>query len=165
MEIRKLSAEDASVYRELRIEALINDGDAFGASIEDTLNAPLSKTADRLSGEHAMTFGAFLDDKLVGNVTLSREKGAKYEHRASVYAVYVTPDARGKGVANNLMQKLIDAASEMKEVEQLHLAVSTGNAPALALYESFGFKKYGVEVHAMKTEGRYIDEELMVKFL
>lgn len=165
MNIRRLSAADAPSYRELRLEALINDADAFGASIEDVQKSPLSKTADRLAGANALTFGAFLHGKLVGNVTLARETGAKSQHRASVYAVYVTPAARGKGIARNLMQKLIDAAREIEELEQLYLAVSSGNTAALALYEALGFKKYGVDVHAMKTQGRYIDEELMVKFL
>jgi ribosomal protein S18 acetylase RimI-like enzyme len=165
MEIRKLAAADAAAYRKLRLEALALNEDAFGASLEDTLKMPLSKTADRLSGVHASTFGAFLNGELVGNVTLSRETGAKLLHRASVYAVYVTPAARGKGIARHLMAQLIETAVASKEIEQLYLAVSSGNAPALKLYENLGFEKYGVDVRAMKIDGRYIDEELMVKFL
>ena len=165
MEIRKLTVADAAGYRALRLEALAHDGDAFGASLEDAQNAPLSKTADRLNGANAKTFGAFLEGKLVGNVTLSRDTGTKLLHRASVYAVYVTPSARGKGIARRLMQELIEAACATEEIEQLYLAVSCGNTAAMKLYENLGFKKYGIDVRAMKINGRYIDEELMVKFL
>lgn len=165
MEIRKLAAADAAAYRTLRLEALEQDADAFGASLEDALKAPVSQTADKLSSSHASTFGAFLNGELVGNVTLSRETGAKLLHRASVYAVYVTRSARGRGIARHLMEELIEAAVASKEIEQLYLAVSRGNAPALKLYENLGFEKYGIDVRAMKTGSRYIDEELMVKFL
>ncbi|HSP22452.1 MAG TPA: GNAT family N-acetyltransferase [Planococcus sp. (in: firmicutes)] len=165
MEIRKLSAADAENYRELRLEALANDADAFGASLEDAQKAPLPKTADRLASADAMTFGAFVNGQLVGNVTLSRDTGTKLLHRASVYAVYVTRSARGQGIAHRLMQELIEAAYATEEIEQLYLAVSSGNIAALKLYENLGFEKYGIDVRAMKIGGRYIDEELMVKFL
>lgn len=165
MNIRKLDARDAAEYRELRIEALTNDPDAFGASLADALEAPLAKTESRLSDESAVTFGAFEEGKLVGNVTLSMETGLKFRHRASVYAVYVAPSARGKGVARRLMEELIAYAKGHDQVEQLYLMVTSTNTPAVKLYNHLGFLKYGVDLRSMKTEGRYIDEDLMVKFL
>lgn len=165
MNIRKLDAKDAAEYRVLRIEALTNDPDAFGASLEDAQKAPLAKTENRLSDSTAVTFGAFDEGKLVGNVTLSMETGLKFRHRASVYAVYVTPSARGKGVARRLMEELIDYAKKHAYVEQLYLMVTSTNTPAVNLYNHLGFLKYGVDLRSMKTEGRYIDEDLMVKFL
>lgn len=60
MEIRQLNAGDAHIYRDLRIEALKKDPDAFGASLEEALEAPLEKTIARLSDSSALTFGAFI---------------------------------------------------------------------------------------------------------
>ncbi|MGO1060040.1 N-acetyltransferase family protein [Planococcus sp. FY231025] len=165
MEIRKLGPEDAAGYRTLRIEALTKDPDAFSASLEDALKAPLQKTESRLSDKAAVTFGAFEDGKLVGNVTLAMEMGTKTGHRASVYAVYVTPSARGKGIARRLMETLIGYAKRHREIEQLYLMVNSANVPAVKLYGHLGFLKYGVDLRAMKAEDRYIDEDLMVKFL
>lgn len=165
MIIRQLDAKDAAMYRTLRIEALTNDPDAFGASLEDALKAPLQKTENRLSDKTAVTFGAFEEEKLVGNVTLSMETGSKSRHRASVYAVYVTPSARSKGIARQLMETLIEFADQHSEIEQLYLMVTSTNMAAVALYGHLGFLKYGVDLRSMKTEGRYIDEDLMVKFL
>lgn len=165
VEIRKLSAADAAIYRKLRLEALKLNGDAFSSSLEDAEKAPVEKTESNLANVHATTLGAFLDGQLVGNVTLSKETGKKTMHRAWVVGVYVTPAARGKGVAHLLMDKLIQAARESSEIEQLRLGVSTGNSAALNLYRSLGFLKYGTEVRSLKIGDRYIDEELMVKFL
>lgn len=165
MEIRQLGPEDAAEYRTLRIEALTNDPDAFGATLQDALDAPLQKTVSRLSDKAAATFGAFDEGKLVGNVTLAMDTGTKTRHRGSVYAVYVTPSARGKGVARRLLETLIGFAKQQEEIEQLYLMVNSANVPAVKLYGHLGFLKYGVDLRSMKAEGRYIDEDLMVKFI
>ncbi|MBZ5202214.1 GNAT family N-acetyltransferase [Planomicrobium chinense] len=165
MDIRELTAEDAASYRELRIEALTNNPDAFGSVLEDALQKPVEMTAESLASQLAVTFGAFWEGQLVGNVTLLREAGKKMKHRANVVAVYVTPRARGNGVAKRLMEELLDYANEWEGIEQLYLAVSSNNRSAIGLYQRFGFEKYGTEYRAMKSGDEYTDEELMVKFL
>lgn len=47
-------------------------------------------------------------------------------------------------------------------VEQVQLWVSTTSTAARRLYEKVGFRVVGCVEGAMKDEGRYIDEELMV---
>lgn len=39
------------------------------------------------------------------------------------------------------------------------------NVVARRLYASLGFTEYGIEMHSLKVEGRYLDEVLMVKIL
>jgi RimJ/RimL family protein N-acetyltransferase len=43
--------------------------------------------------------------------------------------------------------------------------VVSENLAARRLYESLGFAAYGHEVQALKHNGRYYDEILMVRFL
>lgn len=165
MEIRILTAEDAEFYRELRIEALMLAPDAFGATLEEALDKPVEITAEQLSSPSATTFGAFVGGRLLGNVTLKRHTAAKLQHRANVVAVYVTPSARGRRIASRLMDALIEHAKSLEGLEQLYLAVVTDNESAIELYKRSGFEKYGTEYRSMKVESRYIDEDLMVKFL
>jgi RimJ/RimL family protein N-acetyltransferase len=47
----------------------------------------------------------------------------------------------------------------------VQLAVVADNVVARCLYASLGFTEYGIEVHSLKVEGRYLDEVLMVKIL
>lgn len=42
MEIRKLTPEDAALYRTIRLEALRSHPEAFGSSYEEELEYPLS---------------------------------------------------------------------------------------------------------------------------
>ncbi|MDN7244000.1 GNAT family N-acetyltransferase [Planococcus shenhongbingii] len=165
MDIRELNPKDAAIYRELRIEALTQSPDAFSSTLEDALLKPLQATADNLAAESAVTFGAFLNGQLVGNMTLLRETGKKLKHRANVLAVYVTPKARGKGIASQLMDELVEYAKECGGIEQLYLTVVSSNHSAIQLYEQYGFEKYGTEYRSMKTDNGYVDEDLMVKFL
>lgn len=165
MEIRILRAEDAKFYRELRIEALTLAPDAFGATLEDALNKPVEQTAERLSSHSAATFGAFVGGRLLGNMTLVRQTATKLQHRANVVAVYVTPSARGRRIANRLIEALIEHARSLEGLEQLYLAVATENQAAVELYKRAGFKRYATEYRSMKVDGRYIDEDLMVKYL
>ena len=165
MEIRKLNANDAQLYYDLRIEALTDSPDVFAARLEDAMKRPVEQTAESLALEHAATFGAFSNGKLCANVTLLRNTAPKMNHRASVVAVYVTPSARGKGIARRLMQQLLVFAAGWQGLERLDLMVASENLPAVALYERLGFEKYGIEIHAMKIGEKYIDEDMMVKFI
>jgi len=45
------------------------------------------------------------------------------------------------------------------------LTVISENEAARRLYRALGFIEYGVEKRALKQNGRYYDEVLMVKFL
>lgn len=165
MEIRKLTAEDAKEYYRLRIEALRDSPDAFATRLEDALKRPVEDTAKNLSSAGAVTFGAFSGSELVGNVTLRREAIPKMNHRGAVLAVYVTPKVRGKGIASRLMDELISYAENWSGLEQLYLMVVSENETAKDLYIRHGFEIYGTELRSMKTEEKYIDENLMVKFL
>jgi RimJ/RimL family protein N-acetyltransferase len=47
----------------------------------------------------------------------------------------------------------------------MNLTVVSDNHPAKRLYESLGFETYGVERRALKYNGQYYDEDLMVLWL
>lgn len=161
MEIRELHPKDAEIYINLRLEALRTNPEAFGSSYEEEKDYPIEKTEWRLGDASAHMFGAFIDGRLIGMVTLMREVKNKMKHRANIYAVYVTPSQRGKGVAKRLMEASIRKAKELKEVEQLYLTVVSTNEPAKRLYQSLGFSTYGVDRKAIKIADEYYDDDLM----
>jgi len=166
MTVRRLTEDDAELYRDLRLEGLRNVPTAFGSSYEESERRPLSAYAERLRPtEDTAVFGAFEQGSLVGSVGLFRESGLKERHKAMLWGMYVTPAARRTGVARQLVSSLIEAAGGMQGVLQVKLAVEGTNAAALALYRSFGFEVYGREPRALLVDGSYYDEDLMVLFL
>ncbi|PAD82688.1 GNAT family N-acetyltransferase [Niallia circulans] len=165
MEIRQLGPDDAEAYFALRLEALQTNTEAFGSSYEEEKDYPLSRTQSRLSDPASYVCGAFVEKDLVGIVTLMRETKKKLSHRANIYAVYVTPKCRGKGVAKHLLKATIEKSRDLQGIEQVYLAVVAENAAAKKVYQAFGFETYGIDRKAIKINGKYYDEELMVLFL
>ncbi len=109
--------------------------------------------------------GAFLDRALVGVVRVVRESGVKQMHRASIASMYVAPEARRRGVASALMERAMSHVQGWDGVRQVELAVTAGNSSAIQLYQRFGFVEYGRAPAALRVEGEYHDELLMIRLL
>jgi len=103
MEIKILEPKDAVIYREIRLDALKANPEAFSSSYEEEKEYPLESFINRLNQEHLFTFGAFIENKLVGVVTLLVETKIKTKHRANIVAMYVYPENRKFGIGKQLM--------------------------------------------------------------
>jgi [ribosomal protein S18]-alanine N-acetyltransferase len=77
------------------------------------------------------------DDELLGYCVCSR-----YDTVWHLMNVAVDPSRRREGIAAALLRHLFDEAD--KPGEQYTLEVRPSNGPAIALYESFGFKRAGL---------------------
>ena len=163
MEIRKLTGEDAQVYWQLRLEALQQNPEAFATTYEDAIARvdPINRVAGNLNADGSSTLGAFIDDELVGMMTLAGEGAPKLRHRVNLLAVYVTPRVRGKQVGLTLLQAIIEHAKQWRHVEKINLTVVSTNKPAIRLYEKAGFIAFGLETKAMKIDDTYVDEIYM----
>ena len=160
--IHQLTPADAADYRTIRLAALQNAPEAFGSTYEMEAGRSMSGWEERLQTPGAVA--AFMDGKIVGMARFVQDAGsAKERHKGSVYAMYVAPEARGRGIGSALLDALISHASGI--VEQLRLGVVDTNAAAIGLYRKHGFEIYGTEKRALKSEAGYSDEVLMVRFL
>lgn len=159
--IRRLGADDASLYQAIRLEALERHAEAFQSTYRNETADSLDQVAKRLS--RSTVFGAFRGSSLVGMAGFFAFEGEKIRHKGVLWGMYVRPEARGLGIGAALVERVI--AQARSEVEILGLSVVTENASARRLYERLGFVAYGTEPQAMKQDGIYYDEVLMAKTL
>ena len=159
VKIRRLLPEDAALYREIRLDALKSDPDAFGSTLAEEHAQPLHLFTERL--ETSAVFGAFAGSELVGVVGFFVKPSRKEAHKGALVGMYVRPGARTGGVGRRLVEAVIDHASHCVEVVQL--TVIKENQRAVRLYARLGFVEYGVERKSLKQDGRYWDEVLMAK--
>jgi ribosomal protein S18 acetylase RimI-like enzyme len=155
--IKLLTSADAMLYREIRLEALAAHPEAHSSTLAREQGKPLAWFEERLTTSDV--FGAYCAQELVGVAGFRRVDGAKTEHKAVLWGMYVRPQARKSGTGRRLADAV--AAHAATRVEQLQLAVVSENEAALRLYAAVGFVEYGREVKALKQDGRYYDEILM----
>ena len=78
-----------------------------------------------------------------------------YRHTVE-HSVYVHPQARGKGVARQLMQVLIERARALHK-HVMVAAIEAGNHPSIALHRQLGFVQTGVMPEVGIKFGRWLD--------
>jgi len=159
MHVRRLTPLDAQAFQALRLAALRDIPSAFASSYEEEKDFPLATVQGRLAPRPDRgAFGAYLDDTLVGMVVLGRADPKKVRHKALIWSMYVAPHARGRGIGRALLQEALSLARSVAEFRQVTVGVNAGNAVAIRLYESLGFRPYALEPGALLVDGELHDE-------
>lgn len=157
-ELRRLRSLDASAFRQIRLQALREHPEAFGASWEEEQDQLETRIAERLENGHVI--GGISDgEMIVGTIGISRSQGQKTQHIGSIWGMYVSPVARGKGLARQLLNAAV--AEFGPSVRSVRLCVEANNEPAIKLYESVGFTRWALEAEALKVGDKFHDEILM----
>lgn len=159
--VRPLSVADVEDYRAIRLSALKTAPEAFGSVHAEEASKSIEEHGQRLAS--SLVMGAYEGEQIVGMIGFKREEGPKDNHKGFVWGFYVEPDRRDIGVGSALMSALLGAVRD--PVEQVTLCVVEENIAALALYERFGFVRYGLEPRALKSAAGYSNEVQMVLFL
>lgn len=152
--VRRATVDDWREVRDLRLAALQDTPDAFGATYEEEAGFSPEDWQGRLSRPDADTFLAGLaDDEQpeagptpAGLMTLlpaSTLPGLDEPPATGIIvAVWVAPWARGRGVADRLLEAVL-AAAPAAGYTRLVLDVADGNPHAQALYARHGFTRTG----------------------
>ncbi len=137
--IRQATADDLPLVRDL--------WDEFGSEIQD---APWRDT------DHDDDLGRIEKALADGGVLLADEDGIAVvstigSKTAELDFLHVRPNARGKGLAAELMREAVDLVRE-RGLEMLELHVLASNTDARAVYERWGFEPVELVVAAPVAE-------------
>ena len=96
---------------------------------------------------------------VVGRLSLARDPHPASRHVADL-GLMVAASHRRRGLGTALLQQAVDWARACG-VRKLELHVFPWNAPAIRLYETFGFEREGLRKSHYLRDGEYVDAILM----
>jgi RimJ/RimL family protein N-acetyltransferase len=161
--IRPLGRDDATQYREFRLEALRESPTAFTSTYDEESVKPLSVTIDRLARD--VTVGAFDGEDLVGIAGMTIGERKQVQHKATLFGMAVAPAAMGRGIGMALVFRIVELATATDGLSQIGLTVSEGNVAAERLYKACGFEEWGSEPAAVMVDGQAVAKVHMIRWL
>lgn len=156
--IKRLGPDDAATFKAIRLEALKSAPELLRSTFELEDKLDLDWFAGRLADAHVL--GAIRNEQLVGTAGFAVQQGQPNLHKGRLWGMFVLPSVRNLGIGRLLLSAILDVARG--SVEIIQLSVVKDNWPAKNLYQSSGFREFGVEHKASKYGNTYYDEALMV---
>lgn len=105
---------------------------------------------------------AEIDGRVVGQLGLHLETAARRRHVGSI-GMAVHDDFQGRGVGSALLAAALELADNWLNLRRIELEVYTDNAPAIRLYENFGFITEGTLRDFAFRNGEYVDAYTMAR--
>lgn len=134
LELRALSPDDWELWRDIRLRALADSPESFGATLAEWHSAHQDRWRHRLT---AVPFNvvAVVCDEAVGQASGTQFDGQRC---VELISMWVAPPARGTGVADALVSAVRDYA-ERAGASALKLSVRRCNGRAIGMYQRVGF--------------------------
>jgi ribosomal protein S18 acetylase RimI-like enzyme len=153
---RRLTGDDVEDYIAFRHEMLLDSPRAFTSSPEDDRGKDAAEL-HRTAADPERAIWLIRDDasahRILAAAGVMRETKIKRRHVAFIWGVYVTPSARGRGLARRVVTAAIDSARGWPGVSSVRLTVNETADAAHHLYGSLGFLVWGVEPDALRLGG------------
>jgi putative acetyltransferase len=111
------------------------------------------------SNDHPLV--AVLDDEVVGNIGLHRQRGRRCH--VGVLGMGVRDAMRRRGIGTALLAAVVDLADNWLDLRRLELTVFVDNAAGIALYTRFGFVQEGVLRGYAYRAGSHVDALAMAR--
>lgn len=158
VEVRRAEPED---YRAVHL--VYSSPDAMA----DTLGIPFSSEQDwreklSIRQDDNIPLVACVRDEVVGHLALMVYANPRTRHSGH-FGIAVRDDWQGKGVGTELIRAALDLADNWLGLTRLDLRVYMDNAPAIAIYEKFGFVREGTHRRFAFRNGEYVDAHVMAR--
>jgi GNAT superfamily N-acetyltransferase len=148
MVVRALTTDDYALYRDVRLQALVADPGAFGSTYERESTFTDDEWRERVVGGDRLA--SFFVDELddVEGLAVPGVAGtggiffSEWDPQPMVVGMWVDPAARGRGSGRRLLDATV-AWARQTDATDVMLWVVQDNAPAIALYERYGFVASG----------------------
>ena len=145
VEVHRVLPEEWRAHRDLRLDMLEADPDAFWADLSEVRSRTEEQWREEIVGPR-IHLQARAGDEVLGGIALLPE-GYTPEHPipedcSHIVSLWVRPTARGRGISTLLLRHLAQLAISLGR-PKLSLDVDETNTSAQAVYERLGFRATG----------------------
>ncbi|MBE9076658.1 GNAT family N-acetyltransferase [Romeria aff. gracilis LEGE 07310] len=102
-------------------------------------------------------------EQLVGTISLHQQTRGR-QHVGCI-GMAVRDDFHGQGIGSELLKEVVEIADGWLNLKRLELTVYVDNAPAIHLYQKFGFLIEGTLKKYAFREGRFVDAFTMARII
>jgi len=145
--VRRVTPADGALLREVRLRALRDAPEAFASTYDAEVQRPQSFWDDRVrnaaAGNDIYSGLAVVDGQTVGLVGGFRNDEDGHHADIDLVSMWVAPSHRGSGVAEQLVDAVLEWARDDARAEVVGLWVTRGNDRAQRFYERLGFVETG----------------------
>lgn len=107
--------------------------------------------------ENHPLYVAVIDNNIAGYASFSAYR-AKEAYRSTVeLSVYIAADYRGKGIATELLKKLLSEAHQDNSIHNIVSVITSGNEASKTLHNKFGFTYCGTIPEVGMKFGRHLN--------
>lgn len=164
IKIIKLENERWKEYRDLRLDAIEHEPEAFWPSLEESQLSD-EKWQNVLYGDpNVQFFFAEYNGRIVGMIKTRLEGFKKVSHNGWIYSFYVLKEFRQKGIATMLLKQATAFLEEMG-ARSIFLNVAATQEDAIYLYKKMGFVQIGSYKNFINVKGIFYDEYIMGLYL
>jgi GNAT superfamily N-acetyltransferase len=149
--VEELTEDDWTRYRDLRISALENDGEAFGGNLET--ERLFTESEWREKARQYVGVAALLDGKDIGVMTVENLTG-DFGATCWVGSCWVNPEFRKLGALRALFD-FVDQNALSRDWAIQGLGVWVDNFVAIKAYEKLGFVQMGEKQPSTRKPGMF----------
>ncbi|WP_205474059.1 GNAT family N-acetyltransferase [Nocardioides sp. SYSU D00038] len=136
-QLRVITADDWEVLRTIRLRALAESPEEFGARLADAQGHPEAEWRRRAGGAGPVVLALSGQQPVaMGGLFLAADSPD-----AMVWGMWTEPEWRGRGLARQVLERLLIEAGTIGRAVVLH--VTEGNDAARRLYAQLGFAATG----------------------
>jgi L-amino acid N-acyltransferase YncA len=161
--LRRITPEEAAIFRHLRLQALQMHPRAYAQSFDEECTQPPQAFAQFLRGNVVM--GAYDNDLLVGYTILTPFRQAKVAHKGTVWGAYVRPKYRDMQLAQRMRLRLFEIGRSMG-MRYCQSSIMASNEAALHVHMAVGYQEVYREKEGVRHfDGTFEDVIHLVKYL
>lgn len=161
MTVKRVASSDWQEYKEIRLEALKNEPQAFGSSYNKENERTESEWQNKLAKSEDLNGISFFYAILKEGVFVAI--GGAYQDNNkqwNIIAIYTKKEVRGQGLGQEIFKSIINELKARK-IKKAYLCVNTLQIAAQALYKKNGFIIKQIIKDQLLGDGKYYDEVKM----